>query len=110
MRGALAACLTFLIGIAAHAAGDVEHSAGARCQTDALEQWYCAADPKGSAVVDPLGRVVCAPGACVKQETKDGKEEWLCSTTPGGTATAAPEGPRCEGRCRPPEATACKKL
>lgn len=109
MRAALAACLTLMIGVAAHAAGDVEHSAGARCRTDALEQWYCAADPEGSAVVDELGRVVCARGACVKQETQDGKE-WLCSTTPGGRAAAAPEGPSCDGGCRPPEATACRKL
>ena len=105
---ALAACLTWFVNVAANAV-DVEHSAGARCLTDALDQWYCAADPRGSAVLDKLGRVVCAPGACVKQDTPD-EEEWLCSTTPGGRAIADPAGPRCDGDCRPPEATACKKL
>jgi hypothetical protein len=104
----IAACLTCLAAIAAQAA-DVEHSGGARCQADALEQWYCAAEPKGSAVIDELGRVVCAPGACVRQRT-EGKEEWQCSTTPGGSAAAAPEGPRCDGACRSPVATACRKL
>lgn len=105
----LAVCLTCLSGAAADGIEPAEHSDGTRCRTDALEQWYCAADPRGSAVVDPLGRVVCAPGACVKQDTEDG-EEWLCATAPGGRAAAAPEGPRCDGECRPPEATACKKL
>jgi hypothetical protein len=93
------------------AAADVaaEHSAGERCQADTLENWFCAADPRGSAVVDALGRVVCAPGACIKQDTRD-HEGWLCSWTPGGKAAAAPAGPVCDGECRAPEATACKKL
>lgn len=86
-----------------------DHSAGAHCQADALENWYCSADSRGSAVVDELGRVVCAPGACVKQDTRD-QDRWLCSWTPGGRAAAAPAGPVCDGECRPPEATACKKL
>jgi hypothetical protein len=86
-----------------------EHSAGAHCRADALKNWYCAADPRGSAVVDELGRVVCAPGACVKQDTRD-QQGWLCSSTSGGRAAAAPVGPVCDGECRPPEATACKKL
>ena len=88
-----------------------DHSAN-HCQPDALEKWYCAADPEGSAVVDNLGRVVCAPGACVKQSKRDdsAKEEWLCSTVSGGRAEAVPPGPPvCDGRCRAPEATACKK-
>jgi hypothetical protein len=108
-RAALAALWSCFLAAAAVAEPRVEHSDGARCQTDALEQWYCAANPEGSAVLDKLGRVVCAPGACVKQETPD-EEEWLCSTTPGGRAEAAPAGPRCDGECRTPEATACKKL
>ncbi len=99
-----------VIGAASSAGAAADHSAGVRCQTDALKKWYCAADPRGSAVVDKLGRVVCAPGACVKQETQDQEEDWLCSSTPGGTATAAPAGPVCDGTCQPPEATACKKL
>jgi hypothetical protein len=100
----------WVICLASTAGAAADHSAGVRCQADALEHWYCAADPQGSAVVDQLGRVVCAPGACVKQETQD-QEEWLCSSEPGGRATAVPAGPPvCDGECRPPEATACKKL
>jgi hypothetical protein len=86
-----------------------EVSDGQRCKADALEKWYCAA-PRGSAVVDALGRVVCAPGACVKQDTPDPKDEWLCSWEPGGGATPVAGGPpECDGKCRPPEATACKQ-
>ena len=105
---ALAACVICVASSAA--AAGVDHSAGANCQADALKNWYCAADPKGSAVVDKLGRVVCAPGACVKQETQDQDNDWLCSSIPGGRAAAAPAGPVCDGTCQPPEATACKKL
>jgi hypothetical protein len=79
-----------------------------RCQQDALEEWYCPTDPLGTAVLDPLGRVVCAPGACVKQEDEGGG--WLCSTEPGGNASSTPKGPVCDGECRAPEATACKKI
>jgi len=86
-----------------------QQSAGAHCASDALEQWYCAAAPRGSAVLDKLGRVVCAPGACVKQEV-EGQEDWLCSSLPGGRAEAAPpSSPVCDGTCRRPEATECKK-
>ncbi len=77
-----------------------------RCQTDALEKWYCAADPLGSAVVDKLGRVVCAPGACARPDEQD----WTCSSVSGGRATASPSGPVCDGECRAPETTACEKL
>jgi hypothetical protein len=95
---------------AASAGAAADHSRGERCQADALENWYCAADPQGSAVIDKLGRVVCAPGACVKQETQD-QEEWLCASMPGGNVAAVPAGPPvCDGGCRAPEATACKKL
>lgn len=103
------ALAAWVICAASSAGAAAEHSAGTHCRADALEKWYCAADPQGSAVVDKLGRVVCAPGACVKQETQD-QEDWLCSSTPGGRAAAAPAGPVCDGTCRPPEATACKKL
>jgi hypothetical protein len=106
---ALVACLV-CAAPSAHAVDD--HSSGARCQPDALEKWYCAADPHGAAVVDKLGRVVCAPGECVKQENQDrqGKEDWQCSSTSGGRAEAAPAGPPvCDGKCIQPEATACKK-
>jgi hypothetical protein len=84
---------------------------GAHCQEDALKKWYCAADPKGTAVIDSLGRALCAPGGCVKQETQDTKQEWLCSSLSGGRAVAVPAGPpECDGKCRAPEATACKQL
>jgi hypothetical protein len=77
------------------------------CLQDALEEWYCASDPRGSAVLDTLGRVVCAPGACVKQEEEGA--DWLCSAQPGGKAERTPEGIVCDGECRAPEATDCKK-
>ena len=77
-----------------------------RCRTDALEKWYCAADPRGTAVVDELGRVVCAPGACAKVEEKG----WICSSVSGGRAAATPKGPVCDGECRAPEATECQKI
>src|SRR4029453_13654995 len=100
----------WVICAASSAGAAADHSTGARCRADALENWYCAANPQGSAVVDKLGRVVCAAGACVKQETQD-QEEWLCSSTPGGRATAVPAGPPvCDGECRPPAAAACPKL
>src|SRR5262249_24596434 len=102
----LAACALFA---PAGARAADEHSAN-RCQPDALEQWYCASDPAGSAVVDNLGRIVCAPGACVKQRQRDqsNKEEWQCSSVSGGRVDADPAGgPVCDGGCRAPEATAC---
>jgi hypothetical protein len=79
-----------------------------RCLQDALDEWYCATDPRGSAVLDTLGRVVCAAGACVKQEEEG--EDWLCSAQSGGNAAWTPEGAVCDGECRAPEATACEKL
>jgi hypothetical protein len=83
-----------------------------RCRTDALDKWYCASDPGGSAVVDELGRVVCAPGSCAKTDGKEGKEGkgWICSSISGGRAATTPEGPVCDGECRAPEATECKKV
>jgi len=81
-----------------------------RCQTDALEKWYCAVDPHGSAVVDKLGRVLCAPGACAKPEVEEKEKDWICSSVSGGRATASPTGAVCDGECRAPEATACKKI
>jgi len=77
-----------------------------RCRTDALDKWYCAADPLGTAVVDDLGRVVCAPGACTKADEKG----WMCSSLPGGNAALTPSGPVCDGQCRAPEATECRKV
>ena len=78
---------------------------GIRCETDALGEWFCAVDPRGSAVVDGLGRVVCAPGACEKHE-----EQWVCSSVSGGTASSTPEGPVCDGECREPEARDCERV
>ena len=81
-----------------------------RCAADALEEWYCAAEPLGSAVVDNLGRVLCAPGACVKQDVQGDEREWLCSTKVGGAARAMIEGPECDGECRAPDAKECRKI
>jgi hypothetical protein len=94
---------------AIHVHAEPQHSGGQACQADALEQWYCASDPQGTAVLDKLGRVVCAPGACVKLEV-EGEEDWTCASTPGGRAAVAPPAsPVCDGGCRKPEATECKK-
>ena len=75
------------------------------CLADALEEWWCAEDAQGTAVIDGLGRVVCAPGACVKQDA-----DWVCSSVAGGAAGLTPEGPVCDGGCRPPSAGECRKL
>jgi len=102
----LAALQIVLVGFLLCGASTGPDADPRRCRTDALEKWYCAADPRGSAVVDDLGRIVCAPGACTKVE-KDG---WMCSTLPGGKAIATPTGPVCDGECRAPETTECKKV
>ena len=94
----LAACLV------CGAAGDPEDAK--RCRKDALDKWYCPTDPLGTAVVDELGRVLCAPGECAKVD----EQGWMCSTVPGGKSAATPSGPVCDGECRAPETTACKKL
>ena len=75
------------------------------CETDALGKLYCAKTPEGTAVVDDLGRVLCAPGDCVEFEG-----DWMCSTTAGGAAGIAPDGPVCGGDCRPPTASECEEL
>jgi len=75
-----------------------------RCQTDALENWYCAKDPKGVAVIDNLGTVVCSPGRCVEAD-----DEWQCSAVSGGAAGLTPEGAACEGGCRTPRAVYCER-
>ena len=112
MRSALRARrfvqIVLVIAVASGAGG--ARAAGDHCQVNALRQWYCAMDPRGTAVVDNLGRVVCAPGGCVKQDArKEHEREWSCSSTSGGSARATPKGPVCDGSCRPPEATQCKK-
>ena len=76
-----------------------------RCQKDALEQWYCAADPKGTAVRDVLGEVVCAPGRCLEL---DG--EWQCAADSGGGVQRTPEGPECAGGCRAPRSVDCERM
>ena len=75
-----------------------------RCQSDALQQWYCAKDPKGVAVIDNLGAVVCAAGRCVEVE-----DELQCSAVSGGGAELTPDGPVCEGGCRAPRAIDCER-
>jgi hypothetical protein len=97
------------VSAATGARAEQQQSADQVCQSDALEQWYCASNPEGSAVVDKLGRVVCAPGACVKVEL-EGEKDWTCASTPGGRVeVATPASPVCDGGCRKPEATHCKK-
>lgn len=75
-----------------------------QCEKDALDQWYCAADPKGVAVLDNLGEVVCSPGRCIEVE-----DEWQCSAVSGGGAEWTPDGPVCEGGCRAPRAVDCER-
>jgi hypothetical protein len=75
------------------------------CRADALGQWYCALEPQGSAVVDSLGAVLCAPGRCVEAEG-----EWQCASVVGGSAEATPSGPVCAGGCRAPRAADCERM
>ena len=77
-------------------------AAGPQCQKDALDQWFCPADPKGVAVLDNLGKVVCSPGRCIEVG-----DEWQCSAVSGGSAQQTPDGPVCEGGCRAPRAVDC---
>jgi hypothetical protein len=77
----------------------------ARCLADALDQWFCPSEPRGVAVLDNLGSVVCAAGSCVEFE-----DEWHCSATAGGRAELTAEEPVCEGGCRSPRAADCKRM
>jgi hypothetical protein len=99
VRLALLAGATLLVSGAA-----VAEAPQRRCVMDALENWYCAADEKGVAVLDNLGVVQCAPGACVEVE-----DEWQCSTVSGGGAVLTPDGPICDGGCRAPRAVDCDR-
>ena len=99
IRPTSVALLVALAGLAAPAAAQ---TAPPRCLQDALERWFCAADPKGAAVIDNLGKVVCAPGRCARLE-----DEWLCSSVSGGEAAVTPDGPVCAGECRAPRAVDC---
>lgn len=93
------------LGLLASVAVAAEEPAPARCRTDALDQWYCASEPQGAAVVDSLGVVLCAPGGCVEV---DG--EWQCSSIAGGGAELTPSGPVCAGGCRTPRAADCQRM
>lgn len=77
----------------------------AGCLANALEEWFCPSDPRGVAVRDNLGEVVCAPGACVEFE-----DEWHCAASAGGRAELGPDGPVCEGRCVSPRAADCERI
>jgi hypothetical protein len=37
----------------------------------------------------------------------DRRARLVCSSEEGGWATVAPEGPRCEGGCQPPDQNSC---
>lgn len=77
------------------------------CKSNALGEWWCAENELGTAVVDGLGRVVCAPGACIR----DDDSEWHCARAPGGDAGWSPEaGASCDGGCESPEGSHCEKL
>ena len=97
----LASILALGLGAAAWAADDPPPAG--RCLKDSLERWWCAADPKGFAVHDNLGSVVCAPGQCVEVA-----DEWECSSVSGGKAERTPDGAVCEGECRQPRETFCE--
>jgi len=76
------------------------------CLDDALGRRYCARGPGGSAVSDPLGRILCAAGACVELEGV-----WHCAHQPRGGADLTGEGrPVCEGGCAPPKSTECEEI
>jgi hypothetical protein len=94
--------LALLLSLAAGAAAAQEPPPAGRCLSDALERWFCASDPNGTAVVDNLGAVVCAPGRCVEVE-----DDWECASVSGGGAALTPEGAVCDGGCRAPRAVDC---
>jgi hypothetical protein len=96
------ACLALAL-LAGSAAAEEEAPQG-RCVKDALDNWYCASDEKGVAVVDNLGTVVCSPGACVEVE-----DEWQCSAVSGGRAALTADGAICDGGCRAPRAVECER-
>jgi hypothetical protein len=79
--------------------------AAERCLKNALEHWFCAADPRGVAVIDNLGSVVCAAGRCVEAD-----DEWHCASDSGGRAELTPEGPVCEGGCVSPRSADCERM
>jgi hypothetical protein len=74
------------------------------CVRDALERWYCASDPRGTAVLDNLGAAVCAPGGCLEAD-----DEWSCSSVAGGSVRRTAEGVVCEGGCRAPRSVECTR-
>jgi len=102
LRRMLAAAL--LTGWTLSASTLAAQSGEGRCLRDALGNWFCASDPKGVAVLDNLGEVVCAPGRCVELE-----DELACSTVSGGSARLGPEGAVCDGECRVPRAVDCER-
>jgi hypothetical protein len=95
--------LTLLFTVLFAGATAAQPPPAGRCLQDALERWFCASDPNGSAVVDNLGAVVCAPGRCVEID-----DDWECASLSGGGAERTPEGAVCEGGCRAPRAVDCE--
>lgn len=77
-----------------------------RCARNSLGETSCAREENGTAVLNGLGEVVCAPGACVRES--ETAVAWSCSSVPGGSARfEVGEGPVCEGGCIEPEQTRC---
>jgi len=82
----------------------------AHCVSDTLGRTSCARDERGVAVAVELGDVRCAAGECIRADSAEATDwdgEWICSDVPGGTVHLTPDGPRCDGTCRPPRATEC---
>jgi hypothetical protein len=77
------------------------------CQPDTMGNTYCAKSPGGVAVIDGLGQVACAPGACVNA----GRDEvvWRCSPVDSGWAQMGENGPECQGGCVDPSPNECQE-
>lgn len=79
-----------------------------KCLRDSMGQSFCAKWPRGVAVKNTLGEVLCAPGDCVLME--DLNPVWQCSSVSGGWARMLISGPKCEGGCVTPRVTDCDPL
>lgn len=80
-----------------------------RCQQNALGATFCAEQEDGSAVINGLGEVVCAPGGCVRES--ETSTNWRCSSLPGGSARwEVGVGASCDGGCITPEQTRCVSM
>jgi hypothetical protein len=113
LEAAIPFVLIFVVGVyaglsevrAATTAPTPPEAATPSCSEDALGTRYCAPQPTGTAVLDTLGRVLCAPGRCVLVD-----DAWHCAVAPAGAAYVGRDGePECDGGCEPPEHGYCKE-